>query len=76
MIMRTLAWSALALTLVVSAAPTAAQTVTARKAEAGTERTLGAIQWQRSLAEARTAAAEAGKLVLWLHVVGDLDDGL
>ena len=41
-----------------------------------TETVMSKIDWQTSLADAKEAAAQSGKMIFWLHVVGNLEDGL
>jgi hypothetical protein len=41
-----------------------------------TEKLMTGIEWQRSFSDVEDAAAQSGKLIFWLHVVGDLEDGL
>ncbi len=45
-------------------------------AKARIERVTQEIDWKRDLDSTLAAAKEANKPVLWLQLVGDLDDGL
>ena len=41
-----------------------------------TEKVVEGIEWRTSLADVKEAAAQSGKMIFWLHVVGNLQDGL
>ena len=69
-------WRALlaaGLVLALSAGVTAETVISGKKAEKGTARVLKTLDWQPSLEAAQSLAAENGKLVFFVQMVGDLD---
>ena len=64
------------LALTCAATTVVAQDVTARKAAKNIERVTSVIDWRTDLEAARSEAAENGKLVFWMQIVGELPGGL
>lgn len=73
---RGILWVAAALVL---AGPVSAQqreTVSAEDVEKRVKTVTTKIEWKRSLDSVKAAAAKSGKMIFWLQLVGELDDGL
>ena len=50
--------------------------VPAAAVEARTQRVMEVYGWSRSVEDLKQRAAESGKLMFWMQIVGKLDDGL
>ena len=46
---------------------------TAEETEARVDKLMTELSWQKSLDQAKTLAQHDGKLILWAHVLGELD---
>lgn len=62
--------------IAMAAGASAETVISAKKAEKNIERATQALEWHTDLGSVQSLAAENGKLVLWLQLVGDLPGGL
>ena len=62
--------------LVLGTAHAQQETVLGKDVAKRTKTVMTSIDWKRSLEEVEEAATKSGKMIFWLQIVGDLDDGL
>lgn len=71
----------LSLLVALAAPPAVAQdvvevTLSGKRTAKAIQKTLDGGRWMNDLSALKAEAASKGKLVVWVHVVGELDEGL